>query len=220
MAAFERICSGIPTLDLTLDNIRLGDNVVFQVSSLDEFRPFAEAFAAQAIRDRRDLVYVRFAEHPPILEAQEGLKIVQISPGSRFETFTIEVHRLIETEGIDAFYVFDCLSGLEEAWATDLMMGNFFHLTCPYLFSLDTVAFFPIIRGRHSFDAITIIRETTQLFLDVLPGPGEGELYLRPIKVWNRESDSMFSPHLFDLESGIVRELSEGVEISRSYEPA
>ena len=217
MAAFERICSGIPTLDLTLDNIRLGDNVVFQVSSLDEFRPFAEAFAAQAIRDRRDLVYVRFAEHPPILEAQEGLKIVQISPGSRFETFTIEVHRLIETEGIDAFYVFDCLSGLEEAWATDLMMGNFFHLTCPYLFSLDTVAFFPIIRGRHSFDAITIIRETTQLFLDVLPGPGEGELYLRPIKVWNRESDSMFSPHLFDLESGIVRELSEGVEISRFY---
>ncbi len=217
MAAFERICSGIPTLDQALDNIRLGDNVVFQVSSLDEFRPFAEACAAQAIRDGRDLIYVRFAEHPPILEAQDGLKIVRINPGNRFETFTIEVHRLIEKEGFDAFYIFDCLSGLEEAWATDLMMGNFFHLTCPYLFSLDTVAYFPIIRGRHSFDAITIIRETTQLFLDVLPGPEEGELYLRPIKVWNRESDTMFAPHLFDMKSGTVRELSEGVEISRFY---
>ena len=217
MAAFERICSGIPTLDLVLDNIRLGDNVVFQVSSLDEFRPFAEACAAQAIRDGRNLTYVRFAEHPPILEPQDGLKIVRINPGNRFETFTIEVHRLIEKEGFDAFYIFDCLSGLEEAWATDLMMGNFFHLSCPYLFSLDTVAYFPIIRGRHSYDAITIIRETTQLFLDVLPGPEMGELYMRPIKVWSRESDTMFAPHLFDVKSGIVRELSEGVEISRFY---
>ena len=38
MAAFERIQSGIPAMDAALDNIRLGDNVVWQVSSLDEFR--------------------------------------------------------------------------------------------------------------------------------------------------------------------------------------
>ena len=35
MAAFERIQSGIPVMDAALDNIRLGDNVVWQVSSLD-----------------------------------------------------------------------------------------------------------------------------------------------------------------------------------------
>ena len=34
MVAFERIKSGIPQLDETLDNIRLGDNVVWQVSNL------------------------------------------------------------------------------------------------------------------------------------------------------------------------------------------
>ena len=56
--------------------------------------------------------------------------------------------------GRDAFYVFDCLSDLQSVWYTDRMMGNFFRVTCPYLFELDTVAYFPLIRGRHSFDAV------------------------------------------------------------------
>ena len=76
-----------------------------------------------------------------------------------FETFTIDIHNLIAEEGKDAFYVFDCLSELEEAWATDLLMGDFFHLTCPFLFQLDTVAFFPVLRGRHSFDAIKTLED-------------------------------------------------------------
>ena len=31
MAAFDRIHSGIPSMDIALDSIRLGDNVVWQV---------------------------------------------------------------------------------------------------------------------------------------------------------------------------------------------
>ena len=218
MAAFERIASGIPMMDKALDNIRLGDNVVWQVSDLDQFRALARVFADQAVKDGRDLIYFRFAEHAPILEPMEGLKIIPVELSHRFETFTIDIHNLIEREGRDAFYVFDCLSELEEAWATDLMMGNFFHLTCPYLFSLDTVAFFPIIRGRHSFDAIAQIRDTTQLFLDVFPGgEGSGDLFIRPGKVWNRYSQTMFSPHLYDPATGEFRLLSEGVDISRFY---
>ena len=221
MAAFDRIESGIPAMDRALDNIRMGDNVVWRVSSLAQFREFAIPFAKQAIRDKRNLIYVRFAEHDPILEPMEGLKIVNVKLTHLFETFTINIHKLIEQEGRDAFYVFDCLSELEEAWATDLLMGDFFHLTCPFLFVLDTVAFFPVIRGRHSFEAIEKIRETTQLFLDVYPsGPDEKnteKLYVRPIKVWRRTSPEMFRPHEYDRETGGFRSLSEGVEVSRYY---
>ena len=218
MAAFEKIASGNPMMDKALDHIRLGDNVVWQVSELDQFRAIARDFACQAVRDGRELIYVRFAEHAPILPPMEGLRIMEVELSHRFETFTIAIHDLIEAEGRDAFYVFDCLSELEEAWATDLMMGNFFHLTCPYLFSLDTVAFFPIIRGRHSFDAIAQIRDTTQLFLDVFPaGQGTEELFVRPVKVWNRYSQTMFSPHLCRPGQGQFRLLTEGVEISRFY---
>ncbi len=218
MAAFEPICSGFPEMDRALDHIRLGDNVVWQVSELDEFRIFARAFAEQAIRDGRNLLYIRFADHAPILPPMEGLRIIHMELSHRFETFTINIHNLIEAEGRDAFYVFDCLSELEEAWATDLMMGNFFHLTCPFLFELDTVAYFPVLRGRHSFAAIDKIRDTTQLLLDVFPGGDEGgALFVRPLKVWRRNSDTMFQPHVFRPGSGEFRALSEGVEVSRFY---
>ena len=220
MAAFDRIESGIPAMDRALDSIRMGDNVVWRVSSVEQFREFACPFAQQAIRDGRNLIYVRFAEHAPILEPMEGLKIVRMKLTHLFETFTINIHKLIEQEGRDAFYVFDCLSELEEAWATDLLMGDFFHLTCPYLFILDTVAFFPVIRGRHSYEAIDKIRETTQLFLDVFPCDPDGgteRLYVRPVKVWRRSSPTMFRPHLYSREAGAFRPLSEGVEVSQYY---
>ncbi len=219
MAAFEKIKSGIPAMDDALHSIRLGDNVVWQVSSLDEFRAVAVPFVEQAIRDGRNLLYIRFAEHEPILPEIEGLRVVHVPLSHRFETFTVEIHNIIEKEGYDAFYVFDCLSELEAAWATDLLMGDFFHLTCPFLFILDTVAYFPVIRGRHSFDAIAKIRDTTQLFLDVFPNEDlPSTMYVRPKKVWRRESATMFLPHLFEPEKGTFVPETDGVRVSRFYQ--
>ena len=232
MAAYEPILSGIPAMDTALENIRLGDNVVWEVGSLDEFRAVAVPFAEQALRDGRNLLYIRFAEHEPILPPMEGLRVVQVPLSHRFETFTVEIHNIIEKEGRDAFYVFDCLSELEAAWATDLLMGDFFHLTCPFLFILDTVAYFPVLRGRHSFDALQKIRDTTQLFLDVFTeekepvsdnsgsGSGSGKIlsmYVRPVKVWRRETEAMLQPHLFDLRTGAFTAGGEGVQMSHFY---
>ena len=215
MAAFEKTCSGIPMMDEALQYIRLGDNVVWQVTDLDEFRVLAERFADQAIADCRNLIYIRFAEHEPILTPREGLKIEHVELSHRFETFTVDIHNLIEREGRDAFYVFDCLSELEAAWSTDLMMGNFFHLTCPFLFILDTVAYFPVIRGRHSFDAIATIRDTTQLFLDVFSE--DEDIYVRPMKVWKRYSPTMFQPHILKKSDMSFSVLSDGTKVSHFY---
>ena len=119
-------------------------------------------------------------------------------------------------QGFDAFYVFDCLSELQAAWATDLMMGNFFKVTCPFLFVLDTVAFFPIIRGKHSVDAINKILNTTQLFFDVYSD--SKNIYVRPEKVWNRNSDTMFLPHTYEPETGKFQPILDGVKSSRFYQ--
>ena len=216
MAAFERVKCGIPELDQALDNIRLGDNVVFRVSDLSEFRLFLDPYLEQAIRDRRQIIYVRFASHPPLTEGHPEIRTVHIELSHRFETFTVAIHNLIAEAGRDAFYVFDCLSELQTAWATDLMMGNFFRVTCPFLFQLDTVAFFPLIRGRHSAQAIAKIQDTTQLFLDVYSD--RGAVYIRPEKVWRRHSETMFLPHQYDPVSGAVRPLLDGVEVSRFYQ--
>ena len=218
MAAFDRVLSGIPALDQVLDNIRMGDNVVWRVSDLDEFRRFADPFVEQAKKDGRNIIYFRFASHPELVPECPEVKRICVPLSHRFETFTVEIHKAIEQEGRDAFYVFDCLSELQTAWATDLMMGNFFRVTCPFLFILDTVAFFPIIRGRHSFNAITKIMNTTQLFLDVYSDAGRETVYIRPQKVWNRSSETMFLPHLYKPADGTIRPIQDGVQTSRFYQ--
>lgn len=216
MAAFEKVLSGIPEMDTALDYIRLGDNVVFRVSDLEEFHLFVDPYVEQAKKDKRNLIYFRFASHEPLVEDCPEVKTYVIPLSHQFETFTVEIHNIIEKEGKDAFYVFDCLSELQTAWATDLMMGNFFRVTCPFLFILDTVAFFPVLRGRHSIAAINKISNTTQLFLDVYSD--QERVYVRPSKVWNRNSETMFLPHLYTPDTKSFRPVLDGVHSSRFYQ--
>ena len=216
MAAFDRVSSGIPEMDTALDNIRLGDNVVFRVSNLSEFKLFVDPYIGQAKRDKRNIIYFRFASHEPLVDDCPEVKTYPVPLTHRFETFTMDIHNIIEKEGKDAFYVFDCLSELQIRWATDLMMGNFFRVTCPFLFILDTVAFFPIIRGRHSFHSIQKILNTTQLFLDVYSD--SQNVYVRPEKVWNRDSETMFLPHIYKKDDGTFRPILDGVRSSRFYQ--
>ena len=216
MAAFDKICSGFPQMDKILDFIRLGDNVVWQISDLEEFRMFAEPFARQAVADGRNVIYIRFAQHSPVLQELTGITVRTFDPDAGFEAFTVAIHEEITRQGRDAFYVFDCLSELQSVWYTDLMMGNFFRVTCPYLFELDTVAYFPLIRGRHSFDAVARIRDTTQLLLDVYSNAKYS--YLHPLKVWNRYSDKMFLPHACRRATGQFSTVSDGVGMSRYYQ--
>ncbi|MCD6174941.1 MAG: phosphoenolpyruvate synthase, partial [Planctomycetes bacterium] len=103
---------------------------------------------------------------------------------------------IVAKQGKLAFYVFDSLSDLLTTWATDLMVGNFFSVTCPYLYGLDTLAYFALIRDRHSLQMVARIRGTTQLLLDVYHL--EGTRYIHPLKVWNRHSHTMFLPHRDD----------------------
>lgn len=218
MAAFDRIESGIVQMDTAFDHIRLGDNVVWQVTKLEEFEEFVGPFVEQAIRDHRNLIYIRFATHAPLVQKRDGVKVYEVELSHQFETFTATIHNIIEKEGRDAFYVFDCLSELQVAWSTDLMMGNFFRVTCPFLFILDTVAFFPIIRGRHSYQAIAKIRETTQLLMDVYGNEDGEELYVHPLKVWNRYKPTMFMPHRYRPKDGSFCAVTDGVDMSHYYE--
>lgn len=214
MSAFERIKSGIPSLDKVLDNIRLGDNVVIQVTCLNDFKRIVDPFVNQSIEDKRNIIYIRFSSHEPLLEHREGLKIYQLNANQGFEVFTVEVHNIIKKEGTEAFYVFDSLSDLQVAWSTDLMMGNFFCVTCPYLFELDTVALFPVLRGHHDFTTIARIQETTQLFIDV--HSNEKDTFIHPIKVWNRYLPDMYLPYRLN-DDNQLEALTNSVDLADYY---
>ena len=77
MAAFDRILSGMPEMDKALDNIRLGDNVVWRVSDLSEFRLFMEPYVRQAVRDKRKIIYFRFAAHEPFITDIPEVKLLR-----------------------------------------------------------------------------------------------------------------------------------------------
>jgi hypothetical protein len=188
------VTSGLPALDQVLQGLRLGDNVVWQVDRLDDYRHFAEPFARQAIRDGRRTIYFRFAPHTPILPAIDGLETIAVNPHPGFDAFSGILHKIIEAEGREVFYIFDSLSALVVEWATDELLANFFQVTCPFLFELDTVAYFALTRGRHKHSAVARIRDTTQLLLDVYQV--KGVRYLQPLKVWDRYSPQMFLPHV------------------------
>ena len=186
--------TGLKGLDEILCSLNKGDNVVWQVDNVEDYCHFVTPYLRKAIDDKRNVIYMRFAQHAPLLEEQPGVKVYQLDSTSGFETFSTQVHAIISKEGLGAYYIFDCLSDLLFAWATDMMIGNFFMVTCPYLFELDTVAYFAILRNHHSFKTIARIRGTTQLLLDVYDF--EGKYYVHPLKVWNRYSPTMFLPHL------------------------
>lgn len=213
--AFQKIVSGIPKMDDALHSIRLGDNVVWQVDSLEVFRLFVTPFVEQAINDNRNVIYIRFSNHEPLVAVTKGITLYEVDLSHRFEIFTLEIHDIIEQEGANAFYVFDCLSELQVAWSTDLMMGNFFRVTCPYLLALDTVAWFPILRGRHSFSTIAKIQETTQILLDAFSY--EHHIFVHPLKVWKRYSPTMFMPHEYEPDTGDFTPLTDSIRVSKFY---
>ncbi len=185
--------TGIKSLDNILQNLRLGDNVVFQVDDVKSYQKFVAPFVKQALADHKKVIYIRFAQHPSLIKNKK-VKVYKLDADSGFESFSKKIHDIVTAEGIGAFYVFDCLSDLLSFWATDLMVGNFFMVTCPYLFKLNTIAYFALLKNKHSFKTIARIRETTQLLLDIFHFAGK--FYVHPLKVWNRYSPTMFLPHI------------------------
>jgi len=189
-----RPSTGLKGLDQILHDLKKGDNVVWQVDSIEDYSHFVMPYINKALEDKRNIVYMRFAQHRPLIENQPTVTIYQLDAKGGFETFSTQIHSIIAREGAETYYVFDCLSDLLSAWATDLMIGNFFMVTCPYLFELDTIAYFGILRNYHSFQTVARIRETTQLLLDVYNS--DEKFYVHPLKVLGRYSPTMFLPHL------------------------
>jgi pyruvate,water dikinase len=194
MGIYDRASTGLKGVDQVIDKLRLGDNVVWQVDSVSDYKKMVDPYVTQAVLDKRGLVYFRFGSHEPIVEDSSDIKIYHVDASKGFENFATEVYNMIKEDGRKTFYVFDCLTDLLKYWHSDMMIGNFFKVICPFLYELDTVAYFAIIRDAHTFNTIAGIRETTQLLLDLYQV--NNKFYIHPLKVWQRYSSTMFLPHL------------------------
>ena len=188
-----QLSTGLPGLDGLLKGLMAGDNVVWQVESVRDYAPFVGPYCEKAAAQGRRVAYFRFAKHEALVPDGLDVDTHVLHPEAGFEAFIDAIHRVIQEAGRGAFYVFDCLSELAVDWYSDRMVGNFFKLTCPYLYDLETITYFAVLRDYHSFHATTPIAETTQLFLDVYRH--KDRLYVHPIKVQHRYSPTMHMLH-------------------------
>ncbi|RKY09052.1 MAG: hypothetical protein DRP66_03175 [Planctomycetota bacterium] len=59
--------SGLSALDKILHGIRSGDNIVWQVDSIDDYLPVVKPFVENAKANGQKLVYFRFAKHKELV---------------------------------------------------------------------------------------------------------------------------------------------------------
>lgn len=191
--------TGIDSLDEILRGLVRGDNVVWQMDEIDDYIHFLVPYCRRLNEESKPLIYFRFAQHKYLLPADIKADCVTLDAQEGFEQFVSEIFTVIEQYGYGACYVFDCLSELSVDWYSDRMLGNFFMLTCPYLFKYDTIAYFMLSKNQHTPFAVEAIHNTAQVVLDVFHSGDER--YMLPIKVQNVNDLSRHSPTMYTLHS-------------------
>ena len=188
------LSTGLPGLDLILTGLIPGDNLVWQVDSALDYESFVKPYVEMALRKDERLTYFRFGKCPPLLPDGVAAEIHELHPEAGFESFVSDVYRTVERAGRGGYYVFDCLSDLAVDWYSDQMLGNFFMLTCPHFFDVKAIAYFSLMRGHHSAEAVDPVLDTAQVVVDVFRH--NNELYVHPLKVQHRHSQTMYSLHV------------------------
>jgi pyruvate,water dikinase len=211
----DTFSTGLAGFDHIIESVLPGDNIVWQVDSIEDFLPFVLPYCKYALSTNKKLIYFRFGTHPPFLAPDSGAEIIQLDPDIGFESFTTQVNAVITKAGFGHYYVFDLLSELALKWCNDRMLGNFFMQTCPYLYENKTVTAFALLRDYHSFHATRPIFETAQIVINVYKH--NGDLYVHPTKVTNRYSPTMNTIHLWKNDEFIpIRQSGKTTEVLSS----
>ena len=212
-----KFSSGNESLDNVLCGLRRGDNCVWQIDHIENYRYFVNAFVRQAAAEGKEVIYFRFASHESLVPEDVKVCEYRFDPEKGFEKFLIGILDIIDEHGTGGCYVFDSLSDLAADWNCDRMLGCFFMLVCPHLYKLDTVAYFAIIRNVHGPLAVDTIHDTAQVVIDIYAG--KEHTYIQPIKVQDRYSPTLYMLHICrdnvftpETRSYVVSKILGGIE--------
>ena len=130
MSDTPQVSTGIEALDQSIDFLRKGDTVTWQIEDIGDYVYVATRFVSTVARSNQRIVYLRFGDHEEVIDAAAlqsrgaNVKKYMLDPAVGFETFAVQVHRIISSEEPNSFYIFDCLSELQRYWFSDLMICN------------------------------------------------------------------------------------------------
>jgi hypothetical protein len=188
----KKLSTGIPVIDNLIDGLRWGDNVVWQVTTALEYSWLVSPLVHDAVQKGVEIIYMHFDSYE-IPGTSPHCDVIAIDRTQGFDYLYRFVREVMESKGKRVYYIFDNLSLLARQWGSDESLANFFRTVCPRLFELETIAYFCLLRGSHNNQTIARIRDTTQLLIDFYVQHGQS--YIRPLKVWDRYSPTMFETH-------------------------
>lgn len=213
----KRVPSGLEGLDNAIDHFRYGDNIVWEIGDIENYRFFTCPFIDKSLADGNNVVYFSFGRHESICDSGQGLKIIDLDIDKGFEQIAMEVYDIIDSEGNETHYIFDSLTVLQEEWIADFMMTNFFVVTAPEIKKRNCIAYYAFTRNHHSFEALSRIRQSSSVIIETFRG--DYHMYLHPHKVEDRYLPSIFLPHRVDRDDkDAIKPLTNGIDISRFYE--
>ncbi len=192
----SKLSTGLPHLDHVLRGLTPGDNVAWQIESVEQYRPLVEPYCERARTSGRRLVYFRFADHVPLISDDSYVETHRLELSRGYEPVITQIQNVIEKAGPETYYVFDCLSDVAVGWFSDRMLGNFIMLVCPYIWEHKGIAYFPLFRDAHSHHATHVIAETVQVMIDVYTH--KAKTYVLPHKVERRYSNTMYMLHAWE----------------------
>jgi signal transduction histidine kinase len=187
------LSTGSPDLDVLLERIQAGDNVVFYSDGVDEYVPFARAAAQFARSTGRRLIYVRgtglFDHQLAHGEPTDVWDLAELGAGYVIDALS----RRAMLVAPEAYYLFEPLQSLAPWLGDESHIVQAFLAWCPLLFRRKSIAYWDLGRGAFRAPAIAAIQGCTQIFLRL--DRSSPDLVLTPLKVWGRYSERMFEPH-------------------------
>ncbi len=98
------LSTGLEGLDHMLTGLIPGDNLVYQIDSVEDYQCFVEAYWKKAVQQGFECIYFRFSAHPPLIDSnQPGVRTVTLDPSEGCEMFISAIHREIDRAGSGAY---------------------------------------------------------------------------------------------------------------------
>ena len=192
------VSTGSADLDALIEELRPGDNVVFHTADAHAYRPFVTTLARHVGETGQRILYVRsegqFDDVFGALGAPAGAGVMDLGRLLHGAGDPLETLRAALAEfGRDAFYVFEPLTTLRPWFPHEGALGALFLSVCPFLYQMDTIAYWGIVSGGLPSATIAAIKDCTQIFFQV--ERDDKDLLITAAKVWGRFSPQMFRTH-------------------------
>jgi transcriptional regulator with XRE-family HTH domain len=206
------LTTGVAAIDDLLDQVRVGDNLVFVASGAADGAWLVDAFIAAARDD--DLVIIDSnGRHA----AQQAAVVLDWTPSDVIDAATARA-QLAEVDaavGPGASYVIDSLAPLSATWGGQASL-DLFLWACPRLFQRQSVALWLVEREAHDDAFLRRLTEITQVVVNISPVE-DGAVRLAVVKADGRPATVVGRTVQLGIESGEVGQVGQVVVEQRRF---